>query len=68
MILDGDFTRLNTFSNEDEMETAISLQILSGGPLAIADQFNTINKYLPFYQNTELLELNYCQFVAKPLS
>lgn len=68
MILDGDFTRLNTFANEDEKMTAISLQLIAGGPIAVADQYNSIGDNLRFYTNEELLQLNKENFIGKPLS
>ncbi len=68
VILDGDFIRLNTFDNDDEKKTVISLQIMAGGPVTVADQYHTIGDNLKFYTNTELLELNSDRFVGKPLS
>lgn len=47
----------------------ISLQLMAGGPIAVADQYNTIvSGDLKFYQNEELLALNKDGFVGKPLS
>lgn len=66
--LDGDFIRINTFANDTEKRSVISLNVLAGGPLTISDQYNTIGNDLWLYQNTELLELNAAKFVAKPLS
>lgn len=68
MILDGDFIRLNTFSTDAEKETVISLQIMAGGPVTVADQYYTIGDNVRFYQNSELLALNRDRFVGKPLS
>ncbi|WP_051552756.1 SusF/SusE family outer membrane protein [Bacteroides propionicifaciens] len=68
MILDGDFTRINTFRNNEEKKTAISLQLMAGAPIAITDQHNTIGDDLWIYQNKELLELNVNRFVGRPLS
>ena len=70
MIMDGDFTRLTTLSSDDEARSVISLQLVAGGPVACADQFNSANidHYLPFYQNDELLALNRDGFVGQPLS
>lgn len=70
VILDGDFTRLNTLANDAECEFTISLQLLAGGPIAVADQYNTpnIDHLVTFYQNTELLALNADKFVGKPIS
>lgn len=68
MILDGDFIRLNTLSNDEERKTAVSLHLIAGGPVSIADQYNTIGTSLWIYQNAELLALNADGFVGKPLS
>ncbi|MCQ2337062.1 MAG: DUF5116 domain-containing protein [Paludibacteraceae bacterium] len=68
MILDGDFTRLNTFANDNEKKTVISLQIMAGGPIAVSDQYSTIKDNLKFYQNEELLALHHENFVGHPLS
>ena len=68
MILDGDFTRLNTFANDEERKTVVSLQLMAGGPIAIADRHNSIGNSLWVYQNEELVALNRDGFVGKPLS
>ena len=41
---------------------------MAGGPVTVADQYNTIGDNLKFYQNSELLALNKDRFVGKPLS
>ncbi len=68
VILDGDFIRLNKFDTDAERETVVSLQLMAGGPVTVADQHNTIGDNLKFYTNSELLELNTDKFVGKPLS
>ena len=68
VILDGDFVRLNKFETDAEKQTEISLQLMAGGPVAAADQYNTIGDNTKFYNNSELLELNKDGFVGKPLS
>lgn len=68
IILDGDFIRLNTMANDHEKRSVISLHLMAGGPLSPADQYNTIGSDLKFYQNIEMLELNYDGFVGKPLT
>ncbi len=68
VILDGDFIRLNTFSTDAEKESVVSLQLMAGGPVTVADQYNTIGDNVRFYQNSELLELNADRFVGRPLS
>lgn len=68
VILDGDFIRLNTFANDAEKESVISLQLMAGGPVTIADQYHNIGENLKFYQNEEILFLNKDRFVGKPMS
>ena len=68
VILDGDFVRLNKFETDAEKQTEISLQLMAGGPVAAADQYNTVGDNTEFYTNSELLELNKDGFVGKPLS
>jgi len=68
VILDGDFIRLNTFASDTERQTVISLHLLAGGPLSVADEYNTIGTSLPLYQNTEMLALNQDGFVGKPIT
>ena len=68
VIMDGDFTRLNTFANDAQKRSVISLQLMAGGPIAIADQYNTIGDNARFYQNIEMLELNKDRFAGQPLS
>ncbi|MDF0605587.1 DUF1349 domain-containing protein [Neisseriaceae bacterium TC5R-5] len=68
ILLDGDFIRLHTFTNDDEKKSVISMHLVAGGPLSIADQANTIGANLWFYQNRELLALNEDGFVGMPLS
>ncbi|MEI7502972.1 MAG: chitobiase/beta-hexosaminidase C-terminal domain-containing protein, partial [Paludibacter sp.] len=68
MILDGDFIRLNTYSNDEERKSVVSLHLIAGGPVSIADQYNSIGNSLWIYQNEELLALNKDGFVGVPLS
>jgi len=67
MILDGDFIRINTMANVEEKKTVISLHLMAGGPLSIADQYSSIGEDLWLYQNPEMLALNQDGFVGKPL-
>ena len=67
VILDGDFIRLNKFDTEAEKQTVVSLQLMAGGPVAVADQYTTIADNISYYTNRELLELNSDGFVGKPL-
>jgi hypothetical protein len=68
VVLDGDFIRLNTFKTDNEKRTVISTHLMAGGPLSIADQFNTIGDNIGWYQNSEVLLLNADKFVGKPLT
>lgn len=68
VIPDGDFIRLNTFDTDEERETVVSLQLMAGGPVTVADQYHTIGDNLKFYTNTEMLALNADGFVGRPLS
>lgn len=68
VILDGDFTRLNTFADDAEKESVISIQLMAGGPIAVADQYSTIGYDTRFYTNSEMLALNADRFTGKPLS
>ncbi|MCI5650321.1 MAG: hypothetical protein MR332_13030 [Fusicatenibacter sp.] len=68
MIMDADMLRLNTFATEEECISAVSLDIIAGAPLDIADQYDTIGERAWIYQNKELLELNQKEVVSFPLS
>lgn len=68
MIPDADMLRLNTFKNDDERKTAVSLCAIAGAPIDIADQYDTIGNSAWIYQNTEVLDLNREGFVGKPFS
>lgn len=49
-------------------KSVVSLHLMAGGPVSIADQYNTIGSFLWIYQNAELLALNVDGFVGKPLT
>jgi hypothetical protein len=66
--MDGDFIRMHTYASDDEKKSVVSLHLLAGGPVAVADQFSSIGGNLKFYQNRELLALNADGFVGQPLS
>lgn len=68
VILDGDFIRLNKLDGDAEKETVISLQLMAGGPVTVADQYFNIGDNLKFYTNEEMLALNKDRFVGKPLT
>ncbi len=66
--VDGDFLRLNKCANDDERRSQVSLQLIAGGPVTIADTPETIGNLDKFYTNEELLALNTDGFIGKPLS
>ncbi len=68
MILDGDFMRMNTMTNDEERKFLFSLMVVAGSALAIADQYDTIDGHEWVYQNEELLALHNQGLVCKPLS
>ena len=68
IIADGDFTLIHSYDTDDECRTSISLQLVAGGPIAVADQYNTVGDRVKFYQNKEMLALNTDGFVGKPLT
>ena len=68
VMLDGDFIRLNTMDSDDECRSIVSLAIIAGGPVAVADRYNSAGARLQFYRNRELLALNEEGFTGKPLS
>ena len=68
VILDPDFLRLNTFRNDDERKSAVSLCLMAGAPVTVADQYGTIGDSLWIYQNREMLALNSDGFVGQPLT
>jgi len=66
--LDPDFIRLNTFDNDEEKKSVVSLCLMSGGALTVADRYNSIGNDLWLYQNKELLSLREDGFVGHPLT
>ena len=68
LILDSDFIRLNTFINDEERKTVISLCLLAGSPVTAADTYSTLGRHLWLYTNPEMLALNRDGFVGKPMT
>jgi len=66
--LDGDFIRMNTYATDIERRTVISLHLIAGGPIAVADRYDTIGDDISVYQNAEMLALRSDGFVGKPLT
>ena len=69
IMMDGDFVRLNTCADDREKEFWISLLVMAGSPIAVADQYDTAGADdLRFYTNGRLLSLAKEGFRALPLS
>ena len=66
--LDGDFIRMNTYKTDVERRTVLSMHLLAGGPIAVADRHDTVGDSLGIYQNLEMLALNKDGFVGQPLT
>jgi len=66
--LDGDFIRMNTYSTDVERRTVLSMHLIAGGPIAVADRHDTIADHVWVYQNEEMLALNRDGFVGQPLT
>ena len=66
--LDGDFIRMNTYATDSERRSVASGHFIAGGPVGVADQYNTIGDSIWVYQNPELIALNADAFVGKPLT
>jgi glucan 1,6-alpha-isomaltosidase len=67
MILDGDPLIMQTFANDGERQSAISLFTMAGAPIAITDYVDTIADNAHIYQNLEVLALRKEGLVGKPL-
>jgi alpha-glucosidase len=65
--LDGDPTIISSFSTDDQRRSAISLFIMAGAPIAIADRYDTIGTNASFFQNKEVLALREAGLVGKPI-
>ncbi len=68
VMLDGDFIRLNMLDSDDECRSVVTLNVVAGGPVAVADLYSSVGTRLKFYRNRELLALMDDGFVGKPLS
>lgn len=68
IMMDGDFVRLNTAERDCEKEFWITLLVMAGSPIAVADQYDTIGDNLRFLTNPEMLCLVKEGFHAVPLS
>ncbi|MCX7774013.1 MAG: hypothetical protein N2376_12965 [Clostridia bacterium] len=68
IILDADMLRIHRMATDEQKKSAVSLCVLAGAPVDMADQYDTIGNNAWVYQNAELLELNKQGFKAKPFS
>ena len=68
IMMDGDFVRLNTAASDYEKEFWITLLVMAGSPIAVADQYDTAGDNLRFYQNGRMLSLVKEGFHGKPAS
>jgi hypothetical protein len=68
MRLDGDFIRINTYATDSERRTAMSIHLVAGGMVGVADQYSSIGNEISVYQNPELLALHDDNFVGHPLT
>lgn len=44
--LDGDFIRMNTYATDVERRTVMSMHLIAGGPIAVADRYDSIGDNL----------------------
>ena len=64
IILDPDFLRMNRFATDAEKMSAISLCVVAGAAIAVADQHDSIGGDLWLYTHRELLKLHDDGFVG----
>jgi alpha-glucosidase len=67
MILDGDPLIMQTFADDTERQSAITLFTMAGAPIAITDHVDTIGANAHIYQNPEVLALRKAGLVGKPV-
>ena len=67
MILDGDPLVMQTFANDGERQSAISLFTMAGAPIAITDQVDNTIGSAHIFQNLEVLALRKAGLVGKPV-
>ncbi|MGW2769792.1 hypothetical protein [Streptomyces sp. NPDC001275] len=66
LILDGDFLIMNSFANDDERRSCISLMTMAGSPLAISDLHSNIADHGWCFTNPEVLALHEQGLTGKP--
>jgi len=67
LILDGDPLIIESFANDGERRSAITLFTMAGAPIAITDRVDTIGDGAQFFQNPEVLALRRAGLVGKPV-
>jgi alpha-glucosidase len=67
MILDGDPLIMQTFADDGERQSAISLFTLAGAAIAIGDDADMIGDNAHVFQNPEVLALRKAGLVGKPV-
>jgi hypothetical protein len=67
MILDGDPLIMQSFANDRERQSAISLFTMAGAAIAITDRVDTIGNNAHIFQNPETLALRKAGLVGKPV-
>ncbi len=67
MILDGDPLIMQSFTRDEERQSAINLFTMAGAAIAITDQVDTIGDNAHIFQNREVLALRQAGLVGKPV-
>ena len=67
VILDGDPLIMQSFTNDEERQSAINLFTMAGAAIAITDQVDTIGDNAHVFQNREVLALRKAGLVGKPI-
>ncbi len=68
IILDGDVIIAHSFETDSEAEAAVSLSIMAGGGVGMADMPEKLADWAWVYKNREILGLNKEGLIGKPLS
>ena len=67
MILDGDPLIMQSFTRDEERQSAINLFTMAGAAIAITDRVDTIGDNAHVFQNHEVLALHKAGLVGKPV-
>jgi glucan 1,6-alpha-isomaltosidase len=67
MILDGDPLIMQSFTRDEERQSAINLFTMAGAAIAITDRVDTIGNNAHVFQNEEVLALRKDGLVGKPV-